>query len=52
MPVNAMQLDDSVSTDHACFADSTDVFVGIALSWLARRRRQVKAKTAVLRGNS
>jgi hypothetical protein len=26
VPVTPMQLDDSASADHACFADSTDVF--------------------------
>jgi hypothetical protein len=25
-PLTALQLDDSVAPDHACFADSTDVF--------------------------
>jgi hypothetical protein len=26
VPLTAMQLDDSASADHVCFADSTDVF--------------------------
>jgi hypothetical protein len=31
-PLTAKQLNDSVAADHACFADSTDVFGIAALS--------------------
>jgi hypothetical protein len=44
MPVTSMQLDDSASTDHACFADSTDVFACPTLSecaqWLLKGKRK------------
>jgi hypothetical protein len=31
-PLNAKQLNDSAAADHACFADSTDVF---CIRWLS-----------------
>jgi hypothetical protein len=47
VPVNAMQLDDSASADHACFADSTDVFAYPGLSGLALWRVQGKPKRPI-----
>jgi len=40
MPLIKLQLDDSAATDHACFADSTDVFRVCALSGVASWRVQ------------
>jgi hypothetical protein len=43
-PLTAMQLNDSVAADHACFADSTDVFRIAAVSggvlWQAQGGRK------------
>jgi hypothetical protein len=41
-------LDDSAATDHACFADFTDVFTLVALSGLALWRVKGKWKTPIL----
>jgi hypothetical protein len=40
MPLIKLQLDDSDAADHACFADSTDVFSVWALSGTASWRVQ------------
>jgi hypothetical protein len=43
----SMQLDDSVAPDHACFADSTDVFVHPVVYRPALWRSDGKRKTPI-----